>query len=62
MRTWRVRKIRKLKNWQPHLLGKNSNGTPSDDRVKADDGFEGDTIQDAQDKIISELIHLKDSQ
>jgi hypothetical protein len=39
-----------------------SNGTPSDDRVKADDGFEGDTLQDAQDKIISELIHLQDSQ
>jgi hypothetical protein len=39
-----------------------SNGTPSDDRVPADEGFEGDTIQDAQNKIISELIHLKDSQ
>jgi hypothetical protein len=30
--------------------------------VPADEGFEGDTIQDAQNKIVSELIHLKDSQ
>jgi hypothetical protein len=34
---------------------------PMEDHSQSEGSFEGDTLREAQDKIVSELIHLKDS-
>jgi chromatin structure-remodeling complex subunit RSC4 len=34
---------------------------PMEDHSQSEGSFEGDTLREAQDKIMSELIHLKDS-
>jgi chromatin structure-remodeling complex subunit RSC4 len=35
---------------------------PPDDHGQSEDSFEGDSLQEAQDRIMTELIRLKDSQ
>ncbi|KAL1961601.1 hypothetical protein VTN77DRAFT_1401 [Rasamsonia byssochlamydoides] len=35
---------------------------PAEDNIHSESSFEGDSLQEAQDRIISELIQLKDSQ
>lgn len=35
---------------------------PAENNVQPESSFEGDSLQEAQDRIITELLHLKDSQ